>query len=52
MLLASTIALTWINSTAMAAHLPTLLQLQGVNLATALWLLSLMGPAQVLARLA
>ena len=51
-LLASTFALTWFISTAMAAHLPVLLQAQGMTLATAVWLGSLMGPAQVLARLA
>ena len=51
-LLASTFALTWFISTAMAAHLPVLLQAQGMTLATAVWLGSLMGPAQVLARMA
>jgi MFS family permease len=51
-LLASTFALTWFISTAMAAHLPVLLQAQGMTLATAVWLGSLLGPAQVLARMA
>ena len=51
-LLATSFALTWFISTAMAAHLPVLLQAQGMTLATAVWLGSLMGPAQVLARLA
>jgi MFS family permease len=51
-LLASTFALTWFISTAMAAHLPVLLQAQGMTLATAVWLGSLMGPAHVLARMA
>lgn len=51
-LLSCTFGLTWFISTAMAAHLPTLLQAQGIPLATALLLGSLVGPAQVLGRLA
>lgn len=51
MLLALIFALTWFISTAMAAHLPRLLQVQGIDLATALLLGSLIGPAQVAGRL-
>ena len=51
LLLALIFALTWFVSTAMAAHLPRLLQLQGIDLATALLLGSLIGPAQVAGRL-
>jgi predicted MFS family arabinose efflux permease len=51
LLLALIFALTWFISTAMAAHLPRLLQVQGIDLATALLLGSLIGPAQVAARL-
>jgi predicted MFS family arabinose efflux permease len=50
-LLALAFALTWFISTAMAAHLPRLLQVQGVPLATALLLAGLVGPAQVAGRL-
>ncbi len=50
-LLALVFALTWFISTAMAAHLPRLLQAQGVPLATALLLAGLVGPAQVAGRL-
>ena len=51
LLLALIFALTWFISTAMAAHLPRLLQVQGIDLATALLLGSLIGPAQVAGRL-
>ncbi len=50
-LLAFIFAVTWFISTAMAAHLPRLLQVQGVPLATALLLAGLVGPAQVAGRL-
>lgn len=50
-LLASVFAVTWFISTAMAAHLPRLLQVHGVPLATALVFAGLVGPAQVAARL-
>lgn len=50
-LLAFVFAVTWFISTAMAAHLPRLLQAQGVPLATALLLAGLVGPAQVAGRL-
>ena len=52
MLLSAVFALTWFISTAMAAHLPTLLMAQGIPLATALLLGSLIGPAQVAGRVA
>ncbi|MDO9358112.1 MAG: MFS transporter [Polaromonas sp.] len=51
MLLALVFAVTWFISTAMAAHLPRLLQAQGVPLATALLFAGLVGPAQVAGRL-
>lgn len=44
-------AVTWFTSTAMAAHLPILLQAHGLTLAAALALAALVGPAQVAARL-
>jgi predicted MFS family arabinose efflux permease len=44
-------AVTWFTSTAMAAHLPRLLQSHGLTLAAALALAALVGPAQVAARL-
>jgi MFS family permease len=50
-LLSLIFALTWFISTAMAAHLPRLLQAQGIDLGTALLLGSLIGPAQVAGRL-
>jgi predicted MFS family arabinose efflux permease len=50
-LLALTFAITWFISTGMAAHLPRLLQAEGVPLATALLLVALVGPAQVAGRL-
>jgi len=50
-LLAFVFAVTWFISTAMAAHLPRLLQVHGVPLATALVFAGLVGPAQVAGRL-
>ena len=50
-LLALVFAVTWFISTAMAAHLPRLLQEQGIPLATALVFAGLVGPAQVAGRL-
>ncbi|WP_431096745.1 MFS transporter [Polaromonas aquatica] len=50
-LLALLFAVTWFISTAMAAHLPRLLQAHGVPLATALVFAGLVGPAQVAGRL-
>lgn len=50
-LLAFVFAVTWFISTAMAAHLPRLLQAHGVPLATALVFAGLVGPAQVAGRL-
>lgn len=50
-LLAFVFAVTWFISTAMAAHLPRLLQAAGVSLAVAVGLGALVGPAQVGARL-
>ncbi len=45
-------AATWFVSTAMAAHLPRLIQATGATLATAVAVGALIGPAQVAARLA
>lgn len=45
-------AATWFISTAMAAHLPRLMQAAGTTLATAVLVGSLIGPAQVAARVA
>lgn len=50
-LLAFVFAATWFVSTAMAAHLPRLLQLGGATLAAAVAAAVLVGPAQVGARL-
>ena len=50
MLLAFVFAATWFNSTAMAAHLPGLLQAAGANTAVAIAAGALIGPAQVAAR--
>jgi len=50
-LLALVFAVTWFISTAMASHLPRLLQAHGVPLATALVFAGLVGPAQVAGRL-
>lgn len=50
-LLAFVFAVTWFISTAMAAHLPRLLQATGATLAAAVAVGALIGPAQVGARL-
>lgn len=50
-LLAFVFAITWFTSTAMAAHLPQLLQASGATLAVAVGVGALIGPAQVAARL-
>ncbi len=50
-LLAFVFASTWFTSTAMAAHLPRLLQEGGATLATAVAVGALVGPAQVAGRL-
>ena len=50
-LLALLFALMALVSTGIATHLPSLLQAAGVNLAAAVAVASLVGPAQVLARL-
>lgn len=50
-LLAFVFGVTWFISTAMAAHLPRLLQANGVGLASAIVFASLVGPAQVAGRL-
>jgi predicted MFS family arabinose efflux permease len=50
-LLATVFAATWFISTAMAAHLPRLLQSTGATLATAVAVGALIGPAQVAGRL-
>jgi len=50
-LLAFVFAVTWFISTAMAAHLPLLLQGAGVSVVLAVGLGALVGPAQVAARL-
>jgi predicted MFS family arabinose efflux permease len=50
-LLAVVFAATWFVSTAMAAHLPRLLELNGATLATAVAVGALVGPAQVAGRL-
>lgn len=49
-LLAFVFAATWFNSTAMAAHLPGLLQEAGASAAVAIAAGALIGPAQVAAR--
>ncbi|MEO8935720.1 MAG: MFS transporter, partial [Burkholderiaceae bacterium] len=49
--LAIVFAATWFVGTAMAAHLPRLLQASGTSLATAVALGALLGPAQVAGRL-
>lgn len=51
LLLSFVFAATWFISTAMAAHLPRLLQAAGVSLAGAVFVGALIGPAQVGARL-
>ena len=50
-LLALVFAATWFVSTAMAAHLPRLLQANGATLASAVAVGALVGPAQVAGRL-
>ena len=50
-LLATVFAAIWFISTAMAAHLPQLLQSSGASLATAVAMGALIGPAQVAGRL-
>lgn len=50
-LLATVFAATWFISTAMAAHLPRLLQSNGTTLAAAVAVGALIGPAQVTGRL-
>ncbi len=50
-LLAFVFAATWFNSTAMAAHLPGLLQEAGATTAVAIAAGALIGPAQVAARM-
>ncbi len=49
--LAFVFGVTWFISTAMAAHLPGLLQANGVGLASAIFFASFLGPAQVAGRL-
>jgi len=51
LLLSFVFAVTWFTSTAMAAHLPRLLQASGMPLQTAVAVAALVGPAQVVARL-
>lgn len=51
LLLATVFAATWFISTAMAAHLPRLLQASGAPLLTAVAVGALIGPAQVAGRL-
>jgi MFS family permease len=50
-LLALVFAITWFNSTAMAAHLPRLLEMAGASTAVAVAAGALIGPAQVAARI-
>ena len=50
-LLSFVFAITWFTSTAMAAHLPRLLQASGTSLQPAVAIAALVGPAQVVARL-
>lgn len=50
-LLGLVFAIGWFTSTAMAAHLPALLQAHGATAAGALALAALVGPAQVVARI-
>ncbi|WP_374410542.1 MFS transporter [Hydrogenophaga sp.] len=49
--LAAVFAIAWFTSTAMAAHLPLLLQAQGLSAQAALGVAMLVGPAQVAGRL-
>ena len=50
-LLGFVFASTWFTSTAMAAHLPTILELAGTSAVSAIAAAALVGPAQVAARL-
>jgi MFS family permease len=50
-LLSFVFAVTWFTSTAMASHLPRLLQASGTSLQAAVAIAALVGPAQVVARL-
>ncbi len=50
-LLSFVFAVTWFTSTAMAAHLPRLLQASGTSLQAVVAMAALVGPAQVAARL-
>jgi predicted MFS family arabinose efflux permease len=50
-LLGYVFAVTWFIATAMAAHLPRLMQAAGATLAVAVFVGALVGPAQVVARL-
>ena len=51
LVLAAVFAIAWFTSTAMAAHLPLLLQAQGLSASAALGVAMLVGPAQVAGRL-
>ena len=51
LLMACVFAIAWFNSTAMAAHLPKVLQACGVAAAAAIGIAALVGPAQVGGRL-
>ncbi|MBY4593980.1 MFS transporter [Ottowia caeni] len=51
MAMAVVFAIVWFTSTAMATHLPTLLQDQGLSATAALGIAMLVGPAQVAGRL-
>lgn len=51
LLLAFAFAVTWITSTAMAAHLPRILEAAGATKTTAIAAAALVGPAQVAARI-
>jgi len=51
LLLAFAFAVTWITSTAMAAHLPRILEAAGASKAVAIAAAALVGPAQVAARI-
>ncbi|WP_339863072.1 MFS transporter [Thalassospira alkalitolerans] len=50
-LLAFVFAASWFTATAMAAHLPRMLQISGLSTADAIIAASLVGPAQVIGRL-
>jgi MFS family permease len=50
-LLAVVFTITWFTSTAMAAHLPRLLEAAGASVAAAIGAAALVGPAQVAARM-